>query len=64
MELPWFVDQTVAVTFFCPWSNRDVTVRYLARPGLPPTLIGCDDRTCALSCLGEPIPAEPIATPR
>ena len=51
LELPWFINQTTSVTVFCPWSQRDVTARYLTRPGLPPILIGCDDTDCSMACL-------------
>ena len=57
LQLPWFLDQTMTVTVFCPWSKREVTARYLMRPGLPPTLIGCDDPDCPLSCLDAPEPS-------
>jgi hypothetical protein len=59
-ERPWFIDQAVSVTVFCPWSNREVTVQYLTHPGLPPTLIGCDEKRCSMACLGEaPPPGAP-----
>jgi hypothetical protein len=61
LKLPWFIDQTISVTAFCPVVQHEVTVRYLACQGLPPTLIGCDDTTCTMSCLDPvaPAPAHP-----
>jgi hypothetical protein len=65
--VPWYMSRTAMATIRCPWTGREVEVRYLTCGGSPIGLIGCSDRDCSMPCLsGAPPPdaAEEPAAPR
>jgi hypothetical protein len=51
---PWFMNRTLSSEFYCPWSKRTVTVRYLTCDGEHPIgMVSCSEKNCDLQCLRE-----------
>jgi hypothetical protein len=49
---PWFMNRTVTDQFYCRWSKRTVTVRYLTCDGQHPIgMVSCSEQNCDLQCL-------------
>jgi hypothetical protein len=63
LQPPWFIDQTLTTTVFCPWAEHDVTVRFLTCAGRPTLLIGCSEPECSMACLVDP-PGDVAASDR
>jgi len=62
-DRPWFATNTLTAKIYCPWSKREVEVRYLTVDGRNPiALIGCSETDCQMQCLKGEAPPPPEAT--